>query len=154
MDFVSWGKADGGTRTKPLGFSRGAYRPQRHHAVMDVLEHGNLDLLPPAAARYYEGFLREYYAVDAVRVREGLHHDRLKAEQEERLPSRMRRWWGRQLELWPALAVRAAAKRLGLGPKDLDSSLRRSLYVDQNAATRDVFSLNRIEYKGEEDNER
>lgn len=117
--------------------------------MLDVLEHGKLTALPPAAQRYYEGFLREYYAVDAVRVREGLHHDRLKREQEALLPARMRRWWGRQLELWPALAVRAAATRLGLTSKDLDSSLRRSLYVNQNAATRDVFSLGRVEYEQE-----
>lgn len=128
---------------KELGFSLGAYRPQRHEAVRDVLQNGRLSRLPPAARAYYERFLREYYAVDARCVREGLHADRLKPEHVRQLPAHVRRWWGRQAELWPALAVRWAAKALGLSAKDLDSSLRRSLYTDQNRAGRDVYSLGR-----------
>lgn len=137
-------------REKPLGFRLGAYRPQRHEAVRDVLQHGRLERLPSAARAWYEGFLREYYAVDAKRVREGLHADRLKPEHVAQLPPRVRRWWGKQGELWPALAVRWASKALGLKAKDLDSTLRRSLYVDQNRATRDVFALGRVQPMEEE----
>jgi hypothetical protein len=128
---------------KELGFSLGAYRPQRHEAVADVLRYGQLDRLPPSARAYYERFLREYYAVDAKGVREGLHADRLKPEHVRKLPRQVRRRWGRQRELWPALAVRWAAAALGLSAKDLDSTLRRSLYTDQNSAARDVTSLGR-----------
>lgn len=105
--------------------------------------------LPPSAQAWYENFLREYYAVDAKRVREGLHADRLKPEHVEQLPARVRRWWGRQGELWPALAVRWAAKALGLKPAELDTRLRRALYVEQNAATRDVYSLGRVQHMEE-----
>jgi hypothetical protein len=135
---------------KPLGFSLGAYRRQRQWAVRDTLEAARLQRLPPGARAYYERFLREYYAVDARGVREGLHADRLKPEHVRRLPARVRRWWGRQLELWPARAARWAAGALGLKEKDLDTSLRRSLYIDQNRATRDVFSLGRVEYLEED----
>lgn len=129
---------------KPLGLRLGAYRKQRHWAVREALELAAR--LPPSERMWYEGFLREYYAVDARRVREGLHADRLRPEHVARLPARVRRWWGVQRELWPALAVRWAALALGVKEKELDSSLRRSLYVDQNCATRDVMALGRVEY--------
>lgn len=93
-----------------------------------------------------EGFLREAYAVDAKRVRTGLHADRLKPEHVERLPSAIRSWWGRQAEFWPSLALRAAMRRLGLKREDLDSERRRALYREQNAAGRDVYSLGRVVY--------
>lgn len=133
------------TTGKPLGFRLGAYRKQRRWEVRDLLEDGYLQRLPSRAAEWMENFLRESVACDARRIREGLHHDRLKPEHVERLPRPVRRWWGRQQELWPAQAVQWAAKALGLGPKDLDSTLRRGLYVAQNAAGRDVMSLGRVE---------
>jgi DNA primase len=121
-----------------------AYRPQRQWAVRDAEE--AMRRLPEGPAReYYRRFLREYYAVDAKAVREGLHADRLKPEHVARLPARVRMWWGRQLEIWPAKAALWAAARLGLKPGELDSTLRRSLYVEQNAATRDVYSLGRVQ---------
>lgn len=119
-----------------------AYRPQRQWAVRDAEE--ALRRLPEGPAReYYRRFMRECYAVDATAVREGLHADRLKPEHVARLPAGVRSWWGRQMELWPAKATQWAAAWLGLDPKELDSTLRRSLYVEQNAATRDVVSLGR-----------
>ena len=124
------------------------YRPQRR-AQMDHHDRrgGYAHRLPPSERAWLERFDREFYAVDAVRVREGLHADRLKPEAVERLPERMRRWWGRQVEMWPALALRAALKAVGMSEKEaVDSSLRRSLYQAQNAATRDVYSLGRVVY--------
>lgn len=126
---------------KPL-----AVRPQRQWAVRDAEEAmRRLPVRAVAARAWYARFIREAYAVDAKAVREGLHADRLTPEQVARLPARVRKWWGRQMEFWPAKAALWAAARLGLGPKELDSTLRRSLYVEQNAATRDVYSLGRVQ---------
>lgn len=127
---------------QPLsGLRMGAYRPQRRAEVADVIgREGYAHRLPRHAQRWLEDFLREFYAVEAKRVRTGLHADRLKPEHVRQLPARVRTWWGRQQELWPTLALQAAMKRIGLKPKDLDTSLRRSLYNAQNAATRDVFA--------------
>lgn len=133
---------------KPLGFSLGAYRPQRHWAVRDTLETARLERLPAAARAYYETFLREYYAVDARRVRTGLHAD---------VPRRLSggtardgRWWRGVERLWPTLGPeqrsRAVARARAAGMRlQVDASRRRSLYVDQNRATRDVFALGRVE---------
>jgi hypothetical protein len=127
-----------------LGLCRGAYRPQRRWAV-DSLEDGYLKRVPEEAQEWMEGFLREYYACDASRLRAGLHADRLKPEHLKRLPPALRA----QLEA-PGPVDRAALKKamrlLGLKEKDLDSSKRREAYMDQNRANRCVLSLNRAEY--------
>lgn len=140
------GKADGGAVRESRDEKPLAVRPQRQWAVRDAEE--ALRRLPArakAARAWYARFIREAYAVDAKAVREGLHADRLKPEHVARLPARVRRWWGRQLEFWPARATQWAAEWLGVGQKELDSTLRRGLYVDQNAATRDVYSLGRVQ---------
>lgn len=144
------------THRQPLsGLRLGAYRPQRRWQVADVLDRreGYAHRLPPSARRWLEGFLLEAYAVESSRIRTGLHADRLKPEHVARLPRRMRRWWGRQRELWPALATEAAAALLGLTAKELDSTRRRELYGEQNRATRDVYSLGRVVYVQEEGEE-
>lgn len=129
-------------------------RPQRrwqmdHHDRREGYAHR----LPPAARAWLERFDREAYAVDASRVRTGLHADRLTVAAVERLPARMRRWWGSQAELWPELALAAAVTLLGMGPEAVDSSRRRALYVEQNAANRDVYSLGRVVYLDEQQQE-
>jgi hypothetical protein len=131
----------------------GAYRPQRKAEVADVIDprDGYVHKLPAYARKWMEGFLLEAYAVEAKRVRTGLHADRLKPEQVAQLPARVRAWWGRQCELWPPLALQAAMKHLGLTAKDLDTSLRRSLYDAQNRANRDVFARGVVYAEEEEE---
>jgi hypothetical protein len=139
---------------KPLDPLRaGAYRPQRWDAVCDLLDDGYVQRLPPKERQWMERYMREQYGANATALRTGLHADRLKPEAMESLPRRVRRWWGRQTELWPALAVDAAMRALGLNPgraedreAALDASLRRAVYAEQNAATRDVYSLRRVVY--------
>lgn len=134
---------------------RAKFRPQR----LWQLDCDYVKRLPPSAKRWMDGFLREYYAVDAKAVHEGLHADRLTAAQVLQLPARFKRWWGCQCELWPALATAAAMRALGMNPSSkadrakLDTSLRRGLYNDQNRATRDVYSLGRVVYRGDEGGE-
>lgn len=121
------------------GLRMGAYRPQRRAEVDDVIgRDGYAHNLPDAAKRWLEGFLLEAYAVEAQRVRTGLHADRLKPEHVARLPLRWREQLGPQP--WPLAMRDAAMRRLNLQPGDLDTSLRRSLYDAQNRANRDVFS--------------
>jgi hypothetical protein len=125
--------------------------------VTDLLDDGYAQRLPPSARKWMANFLREAYGANATALKTGLHTDRLKPEAVKRLPRRLRRWWGRQHELWPPLAVDAAVRALGLNPerkKDrervVDASLRRSVYAEQNAATRDVYSLRRVVYLEEQ----
>lgn len=148
----------GARMERRLGFSLRAYRKQRRWQV-DSLEDGYVKRLPKSAKDWLEGFLREYYACDAKRVREGLHADRLTVAQVKALPARLRRWWGRQRELWPALATAAGMRAIGLNPDNkadrakLDTSRRRELYVDQNRTTRDVYSLGRVVYSDDREDD-
>lgn len=157
------GKADGGLSPMrphhkvPLDqFQVGAYRRQRWDAVTDLLGDGYVQRLPPSAKQWMARYMREQYGANATDLRTGLHGDRLRPESVERLPARVRRWWGKQLEMWPAIAVDAAIRALGRDPdckKDreavVDASLRRAVYADQNRATRDVYSLRRVVYLDE-----
>lgn len=134
---------------KPLDPLRvGAYRPQRRDAVCDLLDDGYVQRLPPKARQWMERYMREQYGANATALRTGLHADVPRAASG---PVRARRWWRGVERLWPTLseqqrarAVRgAAAARLVLRN---DPSLRRAVYAEQNAATRDVYSLRRVVY--------
>lgn len=135
--------------SQPLDQLRlGAYRRTRWDAVADLLDDGYVQRLPPEAKAWMSRYMREHYGANATALRSGLHADvpRVKSG-----PVCARRWWRGVERLWPSLsqqqrdrAMRGAAKaRLVL---EADPSLRRSVYAEQNAATRDVYSLRRVVY--------
>jgi hypothetical protein len=126
-----------------------AVRPQRrwqmdHH---DAQAGGYAHRLPPAERAWLERFDREVYAVDAQRVRTGLHADRLRPEARKALEALPRRVLVEIAALRakdPAAALAMELRLLGMGKEAVDTSLRRRLYVEQNAAARDVYSLGRV----------
>ncbi len=124
-------------------------RPQRrwqmdHH---DATQGGYAHRLPPEARAWLERFDREVYAVDAAKVRNGLHADRLKPEAEDALaalPAQVVERYRLLVTKEPEKGLRFALRVLGLGEEAVDSSRRRALYGEQNAATRDAYSLGRV----------
>jgi len=135
------------TCTAPLDqFRLGAYRPQRWDAVADLLDDGYVHRLPPAEREWMARYLREHYGANAQMLRTGLHAD---VPRGVGGPPRLRRWWRGVERLWPSMdgARRArevaCAKRWGLKVR-VDASRRKAVYEEQNAATRDVYSLGRV----------
>lgn len=143
---------------KSIGLRYHAYRPHRRWAV-DSLDYA--ERLPADEKRWLEQFLREYYDADndllsperhAARCGEckagrpckkqvlgrPLHRDAVVVA-EEYLPRRWRRWWGKQLELWPPLCAdwlnRHAGKQVAVWRDN-----RRECFRRQNYAYADVYS--------------
>ena len=97
-------------------------------------------------------YLREQYGANSTALRHGLHADVPRAKAG---PVRARRWWRGVERLWPGFTAErreravSAAARAGLSLR-ADPSRRRSVYAEQNAATRDVYSLRRVVYLEEQ----
>lgn len=143
---------------KPIGLRYHAYRPHRRWAV-DSLEYA--DRLPPAEQAWLERFLREHYDADTELLnperhlrkcrrcqngepcnkrREGpaIHRDEVVVSADD-LPKRWRRWWGRQLELWPPLCAEWLNRRAGRQVAVWRDN-RRECFRRQNYAYADVYS--------------
>lgn len=143
---------------KLIGLKRGAYRWYRQWAV-DSLEY--VDKLPPAEQAWMERFLREHYDADTELLnperhlrkcrrcqngepcnkrREGpaIHRDEVVVA-EEYLPRRWRRWWGKQLELWPQLTASWLNAKAGTEVA-VWRDYRRECFRRQNYAYDDVYS--------------
>lgn len=144
---------------KAIGLKRGAYRPYRQWAV-DSLEYA--DRLPAAEKVWLERFLREYYDADTALLnpekharkcakcqrgepcnknRQGgpIHRDEVVVA-EEHLPRRWRRWWGKQLELWPPLCAEWLNRAHGGVQVAVWRDNRRECFRRQNYAYDDVYS--------------
>jgi len=162
---------------KLIGLKRSAYRPYRQWAV-DSLEYA--DKLPPDAQAWLERFLREHYDADTELLnperhlrkcrrcrngepcnkrREGpaIHRDEVVLTDECVLPRRWRRWWGKQLELWPALVAEWLNRAHGGVEVATWRDYRRECFRRQNYAYDDVYSrggvslwedLERVEAEG------
>lgn|ERR1044072_8116330 len=129
-------------------FRPGSYRPQRRDAVFDLLDDGYVQRLPPTAKQWMTRYLREQYGANAMALRDGLHADVPRAVGG---PARPRRWWRGVERLWPTLTPeqreRATRRARAVGLRlQTDASRRRAAYAEQNAATRDVYSLRRVVY--------
>lgn len=76
------------------------------------------------------------------------HHDPLQGGYAHRLPPTERAWlerFDREVYAVDARLVRTGLHADRIAPDGtVDSSRRRALYVEQNAATRDVYSLGRV----------
>lgn len=129
---------------KPLGLSRGAYRPYRRDFV-DNLEYA--ERLPPDAKAWLERFNREYYDADnrLLKSPQALHRDRLEVDKDAVVPKRWRRWWGRQGELF--LEVAASALNLVCDREVARVRHgRRECYQLQNLAHRDIYAARGVAY--------
>lgn len=135
--------------SQPLDpFRPGAYRPQRWDAVLDLLDDGYVQRLPPKEREWMRRYLREQYGANATALRTGLHADVPRVVSG---PVRARRWWRGVERLWPTLSPeqRERARRAAEAMRvrlQADPRRRRSVYAEQNAATRDVYSLRRVVY--------
>lgn len=129
---------------KPLGLSRGAYRPYRRDFV-DWLEYA--DKLDPKSLEFMERFSREYYDADnrLLKSSQALHRDRLEVDKDVVVPKRWRRWWGRQGELF--LEVAASAINLACDREVARVRHgRRECYQLQNLAHRDIYAAKGVAY--------
>lgn len=144
-----WGLHMQRVYAKPLDQLRvGAYRRQRWDAVTDLLDDGYVQRLPPKEREWMQRYLREQYGANATALRTGLHADVPRVIDG---PLRARRWWRGVERLWPGMTqqqrdrARLRAERERLSLQD-DPRRRRAVYAEQNAATRDVYSLRRVVY--------
>lgn len=82
------------------------------------------------------------------------HHEPSEGGYAHRLPPDARQWleqFDREVYAVDARLVRTGLNADRVAPDGtVDSSRRRALYVEQNAATRDVYSLGRVVYLHEE----
>ena len=124
---------------KPLGLTKGAYRPYRRDMV-DNLDYA--ERLPPEAKAWLERFNREYYDADNRLLKSpfALHRDRLEWDSDAPIPTRWRKWWGRQMEVWPEVAAQALNSVVGEEVARV-KHLRRDCYQLQNLAFRDAYAF-------------
>lgn len=131
--------ASHGGHRKPRGLTRGAFRQYRR-AFVDNLEYA--DRLPPSAKAWLERFNREYYDADNRLLKSpwALHRDVLEVDDEAPIPPRWKRWWGRQMELWPEVAA-AALNRFAGHEVARVRHMKRDCYQLQNLAFRDAYAF-------------
>lgn len=141
-----------------IGLNPNSYRWYRRWEV-DSLEYAHT--LPPDAKAWLERFLREDYDADTgllnpekharkcAKCRDGkpcnkrregppIHRDEVEVKAEH-LPPRWRRWWGKQLELWPVLCADWLNARAGMQVAQWKDR-RRECFRRQNYAYDDVYS--------------
>lgn len=109
--------------------------------MVDCLEDGYVDELPPAEKAWMERFLREYYDADnrLLKAPTALHRDLLVVDKDADIPKRWRRWWGRQGEMWPEVVADALNRHCDREVARV-KHLKRECFGLQNAAYRDIYS--------------
>jgi hypothetical protein len=120
--------------------------------MVDWLEYANK--LDPAALAFMERFSREYYDADNRLLKSpfALHRDRLEWDSDAPIPTRWRKWWGRQMEFWPEVAAQALNSVVGEEVARV-KHLRRDCYQLQNLAFRDAYAFKGVTYMEDVDAE-